>query len=55
MVLIDEYDAPLTHLLGRNLDPEPFISVLREFFGRLKHNEDRLILFSSRASVALLT
>jgi len=42
VVLIDEYDAPLTHLLGRNLDPEPFISVLREFFGRLKHNEDRL-------------
>ena len=42
VVLIDEYDAPLTHLLGRNLDPEPFISVLMEFFSRLKHNEDRL-------------
>ena len=42
VVLIDEYDAPLTHLLGRNLDPEPFISILREFFGLLKHLEDRL-------------
>ena len=42
VVLIDEYDAPLTHLLGRDLDPEPFIAVLREFFGLLKHLENRL-------------
>ena len=42
VVLIDEYDAPLTHLLGRNLDPEPFIAVLRGFFGLLKHQESRL-------------
>ncbi|MXZ41988.1 MAG: AAA family ATPase [Caldilineaceae bacterium SB0666_bin_21] len=42
VVLIDEYDSPLTHLLGRNIDPEPFIAVLREFFGLLKHLEERL-------------
>ena len=42
VVLIDEYDAPLTHLLGRNLDPEPFIAILREFFGLFKHLESRL-------------
>ena len=42
VVLIDEYDAPLTHLLGRDLDPEPFIEVLREFFGLLKHLENHL-------------
>ena len=42
VVLIDEYDAPLTHLLGRNMDPEPFISILREFFGLFKHLENRL-------------
>lgn len=42
VVLIDEYDAPLTHLLGRDIDPEPFISILREFFGLLKHLENRL-------------
>ncbi len=42
VVLIDEYDAPLTHLLGRDMDPEPFIAVLREFFGLLKHLENRL-------------
>lgn len=42
VVLIDEYDAPLTHLLGRGLDPEPFIAALREFFGLLKHLERRL-------------
>ena len=29
VVLIDEYDAPLTHLLGRDMDTEPFISILR--------------------------
>ncbi len=42
VVLIDEYDAPLTHLLGRDMDPEPFIAVLREFFGLLKHLENHL-------------
>ena len=42
VVLIDEYDTPLTHLLGRDIDPEPFIAVLREFFGLLKRLEDRL-------------
>ena len=42
VVLIDEYDAPLTHLLGRNMDPEPFIAVLREFFGLLKYLENHL-------------
>ena len=42
VVLIDEYDAPLTHLLGRDIDPEPFIAVLREFFGLLKHLEENL-------------
>ena len=42
VVLIDEYDAPLTHLLGRNMDPEPHVAVLREFFGLLKHQENLL-------------
>ena len=42
VVLIDEYDAPLTHLLGRDMDPEPYIVILREFFGLLKHQENRL-------------
>ena len=42
VILIDEYDAPLTHLLGRDIDLEPFISVLREFFGLLKHLEESL-------------
>ena len=42
VVLIDEYDAPLTHLLGRDMDPDPFIAVLREFFGLLKHLENHL-------------
>ena len=42
VVLIDEYDAPLTHLLGSDIDPEPFVKVLREFFGLLKHLEERL-------------
>ena len=42
VVLIDEYDAPLTHLLGRDMDPEPYIAVLREFFGLFKHQEKLL-------------
>ena len=42
VVLIDEYDAPITHLLGRDIDPEPFIAVLSEFFGLLKHLEESL-------------
>ena len=42
VVLIDEYDAPLTHLLGRDMDPEPYIAVLREFFGLFKHQENLL-------------
>ena len=42
VVLIDEYDTPLTHLLGRDIDPEPFIAVLQEFFGLLKRFENRL-------------
>ena len=42
VILIDEYDAPLTHLLGRDMDPEPFVAVLREFFGLLKHQEKLL-------------
>ena len=42
VVLIDEYDAPLTHILGRDIDPNPFIAVLREFFGLLKHQENLL-------------
>ena len=42
VVLIDEYDAPLIHLLGRDLDPDPFISVLSEFFSLFKHLENHL-------------
>ena len=42
VVLIDEYDAPFTHLLGRDMDPEPYVAVLREFFGRFKHQENLL-------------
>ena len=42
VVLIDEYDAPLTHLLGRDMGPEPYIVILGEFFGLLKHQENRL-------------
>ena len=45
VILIDEYDAPLTHLLGRDIDPEPFIAVLREFFGLLKHLGNKLLHF----------
>ena len=42
VVLIDEHDAPLIHLLDRDLDPDPFISVLSEFFSLFKHLERHL-------------
>ena len=42
VVLVDEYDAPLTHLLGKQADPEPILSVLRNFYTRLKNLESHL-------------
>ena len=55
VVLIDEYDAPLTYLLGRDMDLKPFILVLRELFSLFKHLETIFTSYSSRASAALPT
>ena len=42
VVLVDEYDAPLVHLLGKDTDPEPILDVLRNFYVRLKSLESDL-------------
>ena len=39
VVLVDEYDAPLVHLLGKDADPEPIQDVLRSFYVKLKSLE----------------
>ena len=39
VVLVDEYDAPLVHLLGKKTDPEPILDVLRSFYVKLKSLE----------------
>ena len=39
VVLVDEYDAPLVHLLGKQTDPEPILDSLRNFYVRLKSLE----------------
>ncbi len=39
VVLVDEYDAPLVHLLGKDTDPEPILDILRNFYVRLKSLE----------------
>ncbi|MYA05271.1 MAG: AAA family ATPase [Caldilineaceae bacterium SB0664_bin_22] len=39
VVLVDEYDAPLVHLLGKDADPEPILDVLRTFYVKLKSLE----------------
>ena len=39
VVLVDEYDAPLVHLLGRDADPGPIQDILRNFYVKLKSLE----------------
>ena len=39
VVLVDEYDAPLVHLLGKQTDSEPILDSLRNFYVRLKSLE----------------
>ena len=39
VVLVDEYDAPLVHLLGKDADPEPTLDILRNFYVKLKSLE----------------
>ena len=39
VVLVDEYDAPLVHLLGKQTNPEPILDVLRNFYVKLKSLE----------------
>ena len=36
VVLVDEYDAPVTHYLGREVDPAPALDALRELYRVLK-------------------
>ena len=36
VVLVDEYDAPITHYLGRTVDPAPALDALRELYRVLK-------------------
>ena len=42
VVLVDEYDAPLVHLLGKDADPEPILDILRNFYVKLKSLETDL-------------
>ena len=42
VVLVDEYDAPLVHLLGKKADPEPILDTLRNFYVKLKSLENQL-------------
>ena len=39
VVLVDEYDAPLVHLLGKDADPGPIQDILRNFYVKLKSLE----------------
>ena len=36
VVLVDEYDAPVTHYLGKEIDPAPALDALRELYRVLK-------------------
>ena len=42
VVLVDEYDAPLVHLLGKETDPESILGALHNFYTRLKSLESDL-------------
>ena len=42
VVLVDEYDAPLVHLLDKDANPEPILDVLRNFYVKLKSLEPDL-------------
>ena len=42
VVLVDEYDAPITEHLGTDVDPMPAVDELRRFFRVLKDDEGRL-------------
>ena len=42
VVLVDEYDAPITHLMGRDIAPDPILATLRNFYVVLKANEQSL-------------
>ncbi len=42
VVLVDEYDAPLVYLLGKKVDPEPILDILRNFYVKLKSLEPDL-------------
>ncbi len=42
VVLIDEYDAPITRLIGTDISPAPFLRALRDFYATLKHSESSL-------------
>ncbi len=42
VVLVDEYDAPITEHLGTDADPTPAVDVLRQFFRVLKDDEGLL-------------
>lgn len=42
VVLVDEYDAPITKHLGTDRDPRPVAEDLHEFFRVLKDDENRL-------------
>lgn len=42
VVLIDEYDAPITHLVGTDIPAAPHLRALRDFYGVLKASEDVL-------------
>ena len=42
VVLVDEYDAPLVHLLGKKTNSEPILDILRNFYAKLKSLENQL-------------
>ena len=42
VVLVDEYDAPLVHLLDKDTGPEPILDVLCNFYVKLKSLEPDL-------------
>ena len=39
VILVDEYDTPLVHLLGKDADPGPIQDILRNFYVKLKSLE----------------
>ena len=42
VILVDEYDAPLVHLLGKKADSEPILDILRTFYVKFKSLESQL-------------